>query len=141
VCGPSPCHRGHGPAYRWRCPVGCETSPGPWSVASHGCPDLVDIRSLKGTVVSKSGLDLKPLTVVTTLSHRFCTYEFVSPFERDMVYSSNLASNHHSLLRSFSWPALLFLSVAHHLSKWVGRSIYSMLDSTDQRKRRVLNHN
>lgn len=55
----------------------------------------------------------------------------VSLFERDVVCSSNLASNHHLPLHSFSWPALLFLSAAHRLLKWIGHSIYLRLDSTD----------
>ena len=107
-------------------------SPGPWSVASHGCPGPVDIRSLKGGVTSKLILDFRPLTVVATLSHRICTYmDIVSPFKKGRSVKSDLASNHHLLLRSFSWPVLLLLSAAHRLSKRAGHLIYSTLDSTN----------
>ena len=91
-------------------------SPGPWSVASRGYLDLVGIHSLKSVVAPKSTLNLKTLTVVTTLSHGVCTYmSMVSPLKEDAAHSSNLVSNRHSLLHSFSWPALSLLSAVHRL--------------------------
>ena len=78
-------------------------SPGPWNVASRGYLGLVGIHSLEGMVVFKSTLNLKPLTVVTTLSYGLCTYmSTISPLKKETVCSSNLVSNHHSLLHSFS---------------------------------------
>ena len=57
-------------------------NPWPWSVASRGCPDLVDIHSLKGTVVSKPTFNIRPLTVITTLSYRLRTYEYRQPVRK-----------------------------------------------------------
>ena len=48
------------------------------------------------------------------------------------MLGSNLASNHRSLLRSFSWPALSLLSAVSRSLKRVDRSVYSTLDSTNQ---------
>ena len=139
--GPCPYPRGHDPAYWRKYLVGREMSPGPWSAVSHGFPGLVDVHSLEGTVVSRSTLNLKPLTFVTTLSYRFRTYATtVSALKKDVVCGSNLASNHHSPLHSSSWLALWLPSAAHRLLKWVGHSIYSMLDSIYQREGHIPYH-
>jgi len=93
-------------------------SPGPWNVAFHGYPDLVGIRSLEDVVAPKSRFNIKSLTVLTTLSHGLCTYvSTVSLLKKYAVHSSNLVSNHHSLLHSFSSPALWLQSAVHRLSK------------------------
>ena len=141
------------PRWRWKgqetgaggdCLRGCtgrsRVSPGPWSAASCGCPGPVDIRSLKCVATIESIPNFMPLTVVATLSHRICTYmNIVSSFKKGLLCSTNLVSNHHSLLRSFPWPVLSLLSGSDKLSGGVTLCITTASWIKDRPRRSISN--